>query len=222
MRARTLTAACLVAVSTAIALPASAGAVAAPAGTTARLTTAGTAAAVRSAGLVHVPVSASTRPTAAVQPRAAAAVRLRVPRLGIARPMIRLHVQPDRSLSVPRSFADIGWWSEGPRPGASGATIVGGHISSKAGPGAFYTLRRMQVRDLIAVDRADGTTAIFQVRSVRSFARSNYPSALVYRTNGRSSIHLITCDGTFDPSIGHHVNNLVVLADLVLTRRTAA
>ncbi len=195
----------------AVAVPASAGAAPIAAGS-----------AVRSAVVTPVPVSAPTLRTAVAAPRVADAVRLRVPRLGINRSMIRLHVQSDRSLTVPKSFADIGWWSEGPKPGAAGATIVGGHISSKAGPGAFFSLAKLRVRDLIAVDRADGTTALFQVRSVQSYPRSSYPNALVYRTAGRSSIHLITCDGAFDPRIGHHVNNLVVFADLVQTRRTAA
>lgn len=224
MKARHLLAACGSALALGLALPS--GAVAAPAATPSMASPAwlpGTSAGALGAGLTSAlptPVAAGLRPTAAAQRVVAGAIALRVPRLGVSRPLIRLHVQKDRSLTVPKSFADVGWWSEGPRPGGSGAAIVGGHISSKAGPGAFYNLGKMRVNDLLYVDRADRTTAVFQVRAVKSFSRSNYPNALVYRTTGRSSIHLITCDGLFDPSIGHHVNNLVVFADLVSTRPT--
>jgi sortase (surface protein transpeptidase) len=229
MNTRHLLAACGSALALGLALPTGASAAVAPATSTGASTTAsattlsswvpGTAAGALSAAL-PTPVSAGLRPTARAQRPVAGAVNLRVPRLGIVKPLLRLHVQKDRSLTVPKNFADVGWWSEGPRPGGAGAVIVGGHISSKAGPGAFFNLRKMRVNDLVYVDRADRTTAVIQVRAVKSFSRSNYPNALVYRTTGRPSIHLITCDGVFDPRIGHHVNNLVVFADLVSTRPT--
>lgn len=164
--------------------------------------------------------AALTQPLAKAQLGAAPAIAIHVPRLRMNKRLIQLHVQSDRTLTVPKSFQDVGWWSEGPRPAAPGAVIVGGHISSKSGPGAFINLRAMRVGDLIGVDRADRTTAVFQVRRVASYSRTNYPNSIVYRTTGRASVHLITCDGSFDPAIGHHVNNLVVFADLVSTHRT--
>ncbi len=158
---------------------------------------------------------AAPRAIAPAQPDAAAAVAIHVPRLGIDQSLIQLHLQLDRSLSVPTSFADIGWWSEGPQPGAPGAVIVGAHVSSRKGPGVFFRLREVRTGDLVSVDRADGTTAVFQVRGKASFPREDYPDDIVYRTTGKASVHLITCDGAFDPSIGHHEENLVVFADLV-------
>ncbi len=151
----------------------------------------------------------------AAEPDAAAAVAIHIPRMRLNRSLVQLHEQPDRSLSVPKSFADVGWWSEGPRPGAAGATIIAGHVSSKAGPAVFWTLQDLRVGDQITVDRADHTSAVFQVVGKASYPRSSFPDDVVYRTSGKPSIHLVTCDGVFDTAIGHHDNNLVVFADLV-------
>jgi sortase (surface protein transpeptidase) len=164
--------------------------------------------------------AAAPLPLAAADPDAAKAVAIRIPRLGVAQSMIPLHVQWDRSLSVPKSFSDIGWWAEGPAPAAPGAVIVGAHVSSKAGPGVFFKLREMRKGDMVEVDRSDGTTAVFQVRGRASYPRDDYPDEIVYRTSGKASVHLITCDGAFDPKIGHHQENLVVFADLVSTSPT--
>lgn len=171
---------------------------------------------VASASAVRVRIHPTVRP----QRRVAAALAIHIPRLRLNKTMVRLHVQRNRTFTVPRRFSDVGWWSEGPRPAAPGAMIVGAHISSRSAPGAFLNLRTMRRGDLLTVDRADGTTAIFQVRGKASYSRRNFPSRQIYRTAGRASIYLITCDGAFSPRIGHHVNNLVVFADLVGAHRT--
>lgn len=167
-----------------------------------------------------VGTSAAILPLAPRDANPAPATAIHIPRLKVSRSMVKLHVLGDRSLSVPKSFADVGWWSEGPRPAAAGAVIVGGHVSSKSGPGVFFRLKDMRKGDLVTVDRADGTTAVFQVRGMASYPRENYPDRIVYRTSGKPSIHLITCDGAFNTAIGHHEDNLVVFADLVATGPT--
>ncbi len=196
--------------------PTVAGAGAALVGPTAAPPTRGATAAADTPGqqVAQVPAAAPL-PIAPAQVDAAPAVAIHVPRLGIDQSLIQLHVQLDRTLSVPESFSDIGWWSEGPQPGAPGAVIVGAHVSSRKGPGVFFKLRDVRAGDLVSVDRSDGTTAVFQVRGKASYPRDDYPDDIVYRTAGKASIHLITCDGAFDPSIGHHRENLVVFADLV-------
>ncbi|WP_460458142.1 class F sortase [Angustibacter peucedani] len=159
-------------------------------------------------------------PLAPVDDHAAAAIAIHVPRLKIDRDLVGLRVQTDRSLTVPESFDDVGWWSGGPHPGGPGATLFAGHVSSRSGPGVFYRLKDLRVGDPITVDRADQTTAVFRVVGRASYPRSAFPDEVVYRITGKPSIHLVTCDGPFDSRIGHHEDNLVVFADLVSTRPT--
>lgn len=168
---------------------------------------------------VRAPQSARP-PLAAVDARAARAIAIHIPRLKVDRSLVGLYVQSDGSLSVPASRHDVGWWRDGPRPGAAGATLLAGHVNLKSGPGVFANLNAMRVGDRVTVDRADRTSAVFQVVDKASYPRSNFPDDIVYREAGKSSIHLVTCDGAFNRATGLYEGNLVVFADLVSTRPT--
>jgi len=148
------------------------------------------------------------------------ATAIHIPRLGVSRQLIKLKVQPDGTLSVPRDYDDVGWWSGGPRPGGPGAGLFAGHVNSVAGPAVFVNLKQMRRGDLITIDRRDKTSAVFKVVGRASYPRKTFPDEVVYRTAGKASIHLVTCDGVFDRELRHYRDNLVVFADLVSTRPT--
>jgi len=156
------------------------------------------------------PDSSSPTPADASAP----AVAVHIPRLKLDRSLIDLHVLPDGSMSVPQDAKDVGWWAEGPHPGGAGATLVAGHVDSKAGPAVFYRLKDLVPGDLVTVDRADNTSSVFKVVDKVTYTRANFPDDVVYRVTGKPSLHLVTCDG-FDPAIGHYGANLVVFAELV-------
>ena len=169
---------------------------------------------------VAASVGAEPPPPTATDDSAAAATAVHIPRLNINQALVGLQLQADQVLSAPTQFSDIGWWSDGPRPGAQGATIIAGHVTSKAGPAVFVRLKDLVVGDLVVVDRADKTSATFKVDGKAAYPRTNFPDQLVYRTDGKASIHLITCDGAFNTALGQYPDNLVVSADLVSTGPT--
>lgn len=158
-------------------------------------------------------------PLAASDARASQAIGIHIPRLKLNTSLVALHVQTDSSMSVPQRFTDVGWWSEGPRPGGPGATLIAGHVDSRNGPAIFYRLKDMVTGDLVTVDRADHTSVVFKVVGKASYPRSNFPDDVVYRVRGKPSLHLLTCDA-LDAATGHHTANLVVFADLVSTGPT--
>jgi len=163
-----------------------------------------------------------TPPTLAAGDEAIApATAVHIPRLKLDVSLIDLHVLPDGSMSVPQDAKDVGWWGEGPHPGAAGAALVAGHVDSKTGPAVFFRLKEMVVGDLVTVDRADHTSVVFKVVSKATYTRSDFPDDVVYRVTGKPSLHLVTCDA-FDASIGHYSANLVVFADLVSSGPTGA
>lgn len=165
-------------------------------------------------------VGAEPPPLAAADDAAAAAIAVHIPKLNLNQPLVDLHVQADQTLSVPTRFSDIGWWKGGPQPGAPGATVVAGHVTSRAGPAVFARLKDLADGDRIVVDRADKTSATFQVVGKSAFPRTDFPDQVVYRTGGKPSLHLVTCDGPFNSSLGQYPDNLVVFADLVSTEPT--
>lgn len=159
---------------------------------------------------VNVPVV--SQPVGAV--RGAPPVQLKIPELKIDQRLVGLRVRADRQLEVPQSYGDIGWWNTGPVAGDPGAALMVGHLDSQEGPAVFYGLSSLTTGAAIAVRRADGTTVTFAVTKVQSFAKDDFPDQLVYRTEGKSSLHLLTCGGSYDPSTGYR-DNVVVFADLV-------
>lgn len=158
-----------------------------------------------------------TRPAGAA--RGAPPVRISIPALKINQRLVGLRVRADRQLEVPADYRDIGWWSTGPVAGDPGAAVVVGHVDSLTGPAVFYRLSSLTKGAAIAVRRADGTTVKFAVVKVQSFSKRHFPDKLVYRTKGKSSLHLVTCGGSYDHTTGYR-DNVVVFADEVQPRPT--
>ena len=91
--------------------------------------------------------------------------------------------------------------------------MILGHVDSKAGPGIFFRLAQLPVRASIFVDRADGSTLDFQVRSTQHVAKTAFPTDLVYAPTLEPSLRLVTCGGEFDRARGSYVDNVIVYAD---------
>lgn len=142
-------------------------------------------------------------------------VQVVVPDLQIDESLLGLQVTPEGRMQVPESAEDIGWWTDGPAPGDPGAALLVGHVDSTEGPGVFYHLSGLQKGAEVAVRRADGVTVRFAVTGTQVFAKDDFPDDLVYRTEGKPSLHLVTCGGTFDRETGHYRDNVVVFADLI-------
>jgi hypothetical protein len=146
--------------------------------------------------------------------RAPTPVRVRIAAIGVDAPLIALGLDANRALEVPERFDVAGWWSGGYRPGERGPAVIAGHVDSKTGPAVFYRLRDLERGDAITVQRRDGSTVRYVVRNVGHYAKSAFPSRLVYSPTSRPALRLITCSGDFDRSTGHYVDDTVVFAEI--------
>ncbi|MDT0276123.1 class F sortase [Blastococcus goldschmidtiae] len=154
-------------------------------------------------------------PAVSLDAAAAPPVELSIPAIGVQETLIGLRVRPDGELQAPEDYGDAGWWSAGPAPGDPGAALFVGHVDSQEGPAVFYRLRELQEGDVVSVRRADGTTADFVVQGSETFSKEAIPDEVVYRADGKPSLHLVTCGGAFDRATGNYRDNVVVFADLV-------
>jgi hypothetical protein len=146
--------------------------------------------------------------------RPARPVRVLIPAIGVRAAVVRLGLNPDRTLQTPADFTKAGWWTGGARPGEPGAAIVVGHVDSKTGPAAFYALRTLRHGDGIRVVGADGRVVRFVVQRLASFPKARFPSRAVYGATRQPTLRLITCSGQFDTSSGHYLDNTIVFARL--------
>jgi LPXTG-site transpeptidase (sortase) family protein len=146
-------------------------------------------------------------------------VGLSIPAIGVQTRLIRLGLAADGTLQVPTTTAVAGWYTGSPRPGATGAAVIAGHVDSYLGPGVFFRLRQLRPGNLVYVKRADGTLAVFRVIQVRQYAKTQFPTAAVYGPVPDAELRLITCGGAFDYTTRHYLSNVIVSAVLD-TRRT--
>ena len=157
------------------------------------------------------PVSALPAPTAATRP-VARPLSLIIPAIGVRTRLVRLGITAAGTLQVPSATAVAGWFTRSPRPGATGSSIIVGHVDSYRGPGVFYRLKLLRSPERIYVRRADGTLAVFRVTSVDTYLKSRFPAAAVYGPAAGPQLRLITCGGTFDSIRRSYLSNVVVFA----------
>jgi hypothetical protein len=141
-------------------------------------------------------------------------VRLTIPSIRVATPLVRLGRERDGSMQVPTDFARAGWFAEGLTPGEVGPAVIAGHVDSKTGPAVFYRLRELRPGDTVQVERADGARLRFVVEQARSFPKATFPTAEVFGPAPWAALRLVTCGGTFDRARGSYRDNLVVFARL--------
>lgn len=141
-------------------------------------------------------------------------VRILIPAIRVSAPVIPLGLNRDRTLQVPKNFAQTGWFVGGPEPGEAGPAVIVGHVDSKAGAAVFYRIRALRRGDLIKVSLKGGSSVRFVVRGTRKVPKKRFPTKLVYGRTKLPTLRLVTCDGAFDRSTGHYVDNFIVFADL--------
>ena len=142
-------------------------------------------------------------------------VRISIPAIGVSAAVIPLRRNRDHTLQVPRNFAQAGWFLGGPEPGEPGAAVVAAHVDSRTGPAVFYRLRALVRGDRIKFTLRDRTIVRFVVTRAMAVPKKRFPWRLVSGKTAEPNLRLITCDGAFDRSTGHYVDNYIVFARLL-------
>jgi sortase (surface protein transpeptidase) len=142
-------------------------------------------------------------------------VRIEIPAIGVSSSLVRLGLNPDRTMEVPGDFQVAGWFTGAPQPGQLGPAVIAGHVDSRTGPAVFYRLRDLRPGDQIRVVRADRRVVRFKVDSLASYPKQSLPPDAVYGATTTPALRLITCAGSFDRSSRSYRDNLVVSATRV-------
>lgn len=139
-------------------------------------------------------------------------VRILIPAIRVSAPIIPVGLNADRTLQVPDSFSEAGWFTRGAEPGEQGPAVIVGHVDAVDGPGVFYHLRALKDGDAIKVVLKNGWTVRYLVSSDLAAPKKDFPTKLVYGRTEKPTLRLITCDGQFDIATGHYVDNYIVFA----------
>ena len=142
-------------------------------------------------------------------------VELTIPAISLAVSLSTLGLNADGTVEVPTDIQQPGWYRLGPSPGQIGSAVILGHVDSYTGPAVFFNLRALVAGSVVDVGLADGVTAQFEVTSVATYLKANFPDQSVYTSDGDSTLQLVTCGGAFDSATGHYLSNTVVYTSLV-------
>ncbi|MFF4870735.1 class F sortase [Streptomyces sp. NPDC090109] len=152
------------------------------------------------------------RPDAAPEPLPASdPVRVRIPAIGVDARLMRLALDAEGRLEPPPPNlpAFAGWYARGTPPGSPGTAVLTGHLDTPAGPAVFHRLGALTRGAGIAIERADGRTALFTVDAVEEYAKDRFPDDEVYGGSGRPELRLITCGGDWSGDTGYRANTVV-------------
>jgi sortase (surface protein transpeptidase) len=158
------------------------------------------------------PQATATAPAA--QASATSATRLRIPSIGVDAAFAPMDVDRAGVLIPPATTDVVGWFVRGPHPGQPGPAIAAGHIDSYEGPGVFFRLHEVGVGAMVEVD-TDGAPVRYQVVSVTTFPKTEFPTEQVYGPTPAPELRLITCGGQFDRGDRRYLSNVIVSAVLV-------
>jgi sortase (surface protein transpeptidase) len=146
-------------------------------------------------------------------------VRISIPAIGVDARVIPLGLNRDRTIQVPKDFADTGWFKPGPEPGEQGAAVVVGHLASRSAPGVFQRVRELRPGAVITIHLQDRSTVRFVADSMIRVPKNRFPTKRVYARTSQPTLRLITCAGKLNPTTGRHPDNYIVFASIVPRRR---
>lgn len=164
--------------------------------------------------------AAAPRPASALTPAAEASTtgafvpaRLKVPSLGIDAKVEEVGTRGDGAMGTPADFMNVGWWSEGQKPGEPGNAVFAGHVNNAlTKAGVFEHLGQIHNGDYVTVSDAEGRTKVYEVSEVSLYEPDRAPLAKIFAQTGPSRIVLITCEGEWVQNEHGFDKRLVVIA----------
>lgn len=137
-------------------------------------------------------------------------VGLSIPKIGLDVPVVPVGTYSDGTMGKPTNGTDVGWWLG--RKAGKGNVLLDAHHDWNHAKGSFYYLYRLRPGNKVIV-KGKHHRLVYRVVWVRNFDRDIDATELLGNKNGQVAT-LITCGGAFDPSVGTHLERIVVRAEL--------
>ena len=173
-------------------------------------------------GDISAILTPAATPTAELPPPSDAAInRIAIPRFGVEAPIVVLGVDDNGVMETPDGPTKVAWYDFSARPGYpvdedGGNAVFSGHVDYyNYGPAVFWNLRNLELEDEIEVGLTDGTMYRYSVISRKQYNAATAPIREIVGDTPTEVITLITCGGTFDPSVGEYDDRVIVRAQRI-------
>ena len=163
----------------------------------------------------ETPVGSATAAASTATTRLAPTL-LSIPAIGVNSSLVRLGLAKDGTLEVPTQAMTAGWYTGSPVPGLVGPSVIAGHVHWSGIPAVFAHLADLKPADRVIVSLSDGSSVTFTVDRVATYAKTQFPTGLVYGNITYPGLRLITCGG-YDPVAKAYEANVIVFATRVTT-----
>lgn len=121
---------------------------------------------------------------------------VRVPKLGVEARVLRMGIKDGR-IEAPKGIWDTGWYDGSAKPGESGVSFIDGHVSGPSQPAVFEKLDTLGAGDRISVERGDGTTITYSVKSVETIPLDKVNIRTILASGEKNGLVLMTCGGNY-------------------------
>ena len=160
----------------------------------------------RATGAVPTTIPADARSMERSSPKS-----IRIGDLDLDNEVRAVGIEEDGELEVPDE-TEVGWYQYGSAPGLPGSTVLAAHVSWNRKIGPFHQLGNLEPGARVDVVADDGTTRVYQVVERAVYDKDSLPRDRIWRTTGDETLVLITCGGSYNPSIRRYRQNIVIYA----------
>lgn len=135
-----------------------------------------------------------------------------LPSLGVdGAQVIPVGLEESGELEVPGADA-VGWYQFGVGVGGGrGSAVLAAHIAYNGRNGVFVGLADSEIGDQVIVSQ-DGVDLTYVVESVTQYGKFDLPFEDLFNESGEERLVLITCGGSFNPSLRSYDDNIVLIA----------
>ena len=152
-------------------------------------------------GSATAPAATSVLPSGDFQP-----TKVVIPDIGVAEGLEPVGLLPDGAMETP-PFGKVGWYDEGPPPGAVGAAVIVAHVHGPQGDDVFARLHELRRHDRFRVETTLGSVE-FEVDELVQVDKEDLPYDRMWPDTDRRLVSLITCGGKRTAN-GYPLNTIV-------------
>ncbi len=141
-----------------------------------------------------------------------------IPTIGVNASIEPVGVLSDGDLAVPtqKPWDGVGWYQNGPYPGAKGSAVIDGHLDRPGGaPAVFWKLQNLHIGDIIMVVNPGEKPLHFRVMNMKYYTPNNAPLQTIFGNKTGTFLNLITCAGQWIPNQHQTSLRLVIYTALV-------
>jgi len=157
-------------------------------------------------------------------PSSAPAVRMIIEKIGLDAPVITMGLDEEHVPRVPDNPNDVVWYDFSSPPGWGSNAVFSGHVDWTVNgvpvTGVFYSLRNLEVGDIIKVRLADNTEYQYKVSANVALPFDDPKALEAMGATPTEMLTIITCGGTWvpipgDPLGGNYTHRQIAQAQRV-------